>query len=301
MDFIPLTFPIQEYREDYARLIPPQFQSCLDGKDPFELPSLLIGIGILKDQHPIGISIACVYRKVHAAHILVFNIENLDAHEDAARQLLRLLDQQLLEKNILIATFTYPQKEDVSSIIEKIFIENHWQGPQLKMIECLFISADFNPTWLHNKIDLDSEYEEFLFKDITQKEKKELIHRFEQMTLSPSIFPFGREKNLIEYKNSLGLRYKGKVIGWMLTHRIKPDTIRYSALYLDEEFRHTRYWFKLLIDAIKIQKSLANAKYAFLEINLEQISKSWLKFIERKLFPQACKIMHINMFWKSFK
>lgn len=303
MDIAPLTFPIKDLqlRESYARLIPSSLHTCLDGLDPFELKSSIIGVGVTLDSHPMGIALASVYNKVHTAHIHVLMLKNETFSLNNAEKLLHVLTQLLIEENVTLVTFHYSKEDPFSNIVEKVFLKNHWQGPRPFIIECLFKSADFAPSWRDKKMEFAKGFEEFLFKNLTHQEYQDLVHRYEQMSIPKYVYPFGREEKLIEYKNSLGLRYQGKVIGWMITHRIAPDTIRYSALYLEDDFVSTGYWLKLLIDAIHIQQDKQLATYGLLEINLDQISKPWLKFIQRKLFPQACQIIHRDTFWKKLK
>lgn len=296
-----LPFTDNKLRSEYELLIPKSLHCCLDGLDPFGLKSLVVGAGVLIDGHPQGIALASVHTKIHSADIHILTINNPYANKDTAANLLQQITKLITQKEGKQATFIYPKEDPFSHTLEKVFLENSWQGPYPLIIECLLKRADFKPDWLYKDVELSEGFEEFLFKNSTQKEQKDLIHRYEQMSIPHYIFPFGREKNLIEYKNSLALRYKGHLIGWMITHRIAPDTIRYSALYIDEEFAYTGYWLKLLIDALCIHKNfLENVTYGMLEINLNQISKRWLKFIERRLFPHACKITHKQMFWKSF-
>ncbi len=303
MDTIPLNFPIRdlELRKEYSQLIPPFFHCCLDGQDPFEIKSELLGFSIHDGNHPVGVIFASFYDKIQTARIHMLAIKNSPAYEEElASRLLQELSRHLIQRGAVLATFSFTREESFSPILEKILLANNWKGPKPLIIKCLFKRVDFDPHWWNQEIKLAEGFEEFLLKDLTLKERKDLTHRYEQMSLPDYVYPFGREEKLIELKNSLGLRYNGKIIGWMVTHRISHDIIRYSALYLEEEFASTRYWLKLLIDALHIHKKMVDVPYGLLEINLEQISKQWLKFIERKLFPHACKITHTELFWKKF-
>ncbi len=303
MNLTALHFPIEniQLRDEYAQLIPKIYHSCLEGRDPFGLKSPVIGAGATLDGHGIGVVLATAHTKIHIAYIHCLAIKDPFADENLVFSLLQMITQLLIEKGITFATFIYSPEDAISAILEKIFPQNQWQGPQPFSVECLFNAKEFDPPWWYKNIELEQGVEEFLFKNLTKEEQKNLWHRHEQLSIPAFIFPFGHEKNLIEYKNSLGLRYKGKVVGWMITHRIEPDRIRYSLLYLEKDFAHTRYWLKLLIDSLRIHRNkIPRATYGLLEINLKQISQRWLKFIEKRLFPHALKITHKNVFWKNF-
>lgn len=302
MNFVPLTFPLvdKQLREEYTRIIPKIFLSCLDGQAPFGLKSPVYGVGILQNGHAVGISLATAHIHIHVAYIHCISLENSYANEDLIEKLYHLTIKLLLEQGITFATFVYPKEDSLYSTYEKILHKNDWEGPRPFIIECLFKRDDFNPPWWHANMEIDKDFEEFFFENLTASEEKDIHHRFEQMSLPSYVFPFDYDKNLIEYKNSLGLRYKGRVVGWMITHRTEPNLIRYSNLYLEEDFAHTRYWLKLLIDSLRIHKKIPSATFGLLELNLNQISPRWLKFIEKKLFPHACKITHKQIFVKKF-
>ena len=63
--------------------------------------------------------------------------------------------------------------------------------------------------------------------------------------------PFTQEDK-IEPLNSLGLRYKDKVIGWMINHRIAPDTIRYTQMYVHPDYQPLSRSILFLAKAIEI-------------------------------------------------
>ena len=76
----------------------------------------------------------------------------------------------------------------------------------------------------------------FYWRDLTKEEEKRIEFQRKQSTFPADVYPLAHKK-LVEYSNSLGLRYHGEVVGWMITHRIDKNTIRYSAFYLDRDLR----------------------------------------------------------------
>lgn len=297
---LPLPLTNLMLKDEYSNLIPPFLHSCLEGKDPFELESPVFGIGAEKNGVPIGVILATAHTKAHTAQIHIVTLKSGHYSQAITASLLEKLTNLFLSQGIKLATIQYIKEDPFSSILEQVFIEHQWEGPRPLLIECLFKRENFNPDWWHLEIPMKEGFEISLFKKLSPKDLKDLHHRYQQETIPGFIFPLEREKKIIEYKNSLILRYQGKVIGWMITHRILPSIIRYTALYLEEDYNYTRYWLKLLIEALYIHRQIPGADYGLLEINLDQISKPWLKFIERRLFPQASTITHKFIFWKKF-
>ena len=96
--------------------------------------------------------------------------------------------------------------------------------------------------------------------------------------------PF-QDEAFIEPLNSLGLRYKGEIVGWMITHRTARDTIRYTAIYIREDLQEFGLAIPLLIESIKRQVGneedpVDKATFiAFMEM------KAMVRFVRRYMAP----------------
>lgn len=302
MEIRPIDFPVVDkaLRQKLETLIPPFFHTFLDNQDPYGIHSNLLGVALFLDNHPVGVGLASLYTKVQNAHIHALEIAPQYNEPSLYQNLLQVITQKLIENGIRIATYNYFKEAPSTLTWENIFVDEKWNGPQPLMIECLFHRSHFDPDWWYKKMHFEKGFEEILLKDLSPSEKNDLVRRWEQGSIPDYIYPLDREKAEIEYGNSLALRHQGKIVGWIVTHRLTPDLIRYSSLYLEDEFSSTGYWLKLLIDALYIHRdNILEANQGLLEINLNQISKSWLNFIQRRLFPQASQIKHKQTFWKS--
>lgn len=86
----------------------------------------------------------------------------------------------------------------------------------------------------------------------------------------------------MEPLNSLGLRYRGRLIGWMVTHRVAADTIRYSTLFVAERFRARARGISLLSAAIQRQIVSPVTNYTFA---VAAENAAMLRFVQRHLQP----------------
>lgn len=80
--------------------------------------------------------------------------------------------------------------------------------------------------WLNKNYRFSPSFTFFPWQEITPEERLNLQKQQETSLWIPDeLSPFKHEENL-EPLNSLGLRYEGEVVGWVITHRLSPDTIR---------------------------------------------------------------------------
>lgn len=297
----PIQFPVNpELHITYQAWLPPQLHCCLEGIDPYGIKAIVVGYEAYFRNHPVGIILATAHTRAHTALIHFLYVDPKNSKHSIESALLQNLTDELAGLGTTLATYTYATNLSSASDIEKAFIEQDWKGPRPFIIDCLFFSKNFNPPWWNKQIDLPMEFEIIPWNTLSGTDKKNLENRYAQGTIPSYVYPFGKDQDIIEPKNSLIMKYEGNIIGWMVTHRLAPDTVRYSALYIEDAFLNSNCWIKLLIEALEVhRKPTPGFEYGKLEINLEQIPKSWLRFVERRLMPYASKITHKNQFWKS--
>ena len=93
----------------------------------------------------------------------------------------------------------------------------------------------------------------------------------------------GMKKDIC-YKVSKGLRYKGEVVGWCVTHKMSHDMLRFTTLYIHNEKKRLGPSIRLLINTIK-QQQRSPYRWTVFELNLKQTDESWKKFVRRRLAP----------------
>ena len=64
-----------------------------------------------------------------------------------------------------------------------------------------------------------------------------------------SVTPF-TDDSRIDGPTAVGLRYKSQVIGWMVTHRISPQTIRFTSLFVSPDLRNKNLGVRVLASAL---------------------------------------------------
>ena len=97
------------------------------------------------------------------------------------------------------------------------------------------------------------------------------------------LWPFQYEHDL-EHCNSLGLRRKGEVVGWIITNRIATKAVRYTSAFIREEYRRPGRTFVLISEAVRRQaEALGYDSIGTFGVRMEQVAM--VRLIERKLAP----------------
>lgn len=274
----------------YTELTPQKYQHLLLEKDPN-----CLAISALKEGKPIGLILGTFLKALGTGEIHFLHILEGFGFQNTALLLLTEITKLFHKEGCHTLTIIYSADSPTSHLLEEILHKQGWHGPRLYMTHYLFDGFIFNPPWLSKPFKFFPGFQEFPWKELSKEERKILHKELSQGQFPLSVSPFS-EENLIEPLNSLGLRYKGRIVGWMITHRIAPDTIRFTALYIKKEFLYREAWIKLLADSINIQRH-SPVQWALFDINVALIDEGWRAFVLRRLAPYAQSITKDKQAW----
>ncbi len=215
------------------------------------------------------------------------------------RQLFAFLqDALILQRGMHAICFKYVAGKPDAEALERIIASQGWLPPKIHLIRYCFDVYAFDPPWLHHSFPIPSSMNFFSWNDLQPSEKKQIEFMESQGMFLPLVSPFLEEASL-DAHISVGLRHEGKIAGWCITHRIDPSTLRYSALYVDSTLHHVGYGIALLVESIRRLKQVHTPR-AFCEINLSQVNRSWLRFVDKRLMPYADYIETVNLAMQVF-
>ncbi|MBA3956858.1 MAG: GNAT family N-acetyltransferase [Parachlamydiaceae bacterium] len=270
------------------------YQSHLHSNHP---DTLLLGVR--QHDQPVGILVAALSPLIRLANVKWLFVNEQHRRQGVATQLLQFLQALLKAENYQLALLSYPGKHLISSGIEQLLHKLEWHAPRCSQIHCRFDEAKFNPPWLNQTYVVPTGFQEFLWNDISAHDRESVKGQLEQGQMPAELSPFENEE-LLEPLNSLGLRYKGHIVGWVITHRISPDTIRYDSLYIHRGWQQGGAALRLLCHAIQLQKE-AHVHWAELTVNVSLVEATWLRFLERRLIPYAQDVTYTNQSWISLE
>jgi hypothetical protein len=129
---------------------------------------------------------------------------------------------------------------------------------------------------------LPTSYEIFPWVEITPQERAALKKQQEEKRwMASDAIPFDYEKDL-EPINSIGLRYKREVVGWLITHRTAPDTIRYTCSYVRPDIQKMGRIIPLYIRATQLQIAAGISRGTW---TVSLMHTSMIAFVKKHMGP----------------
>ncbi|CDR32960.1 hypothetical protein [Criblamydia sequanensis] len=219
-----------------------------------------------------------------------------------AEPLLDEVEKILKEKNCMIVCCLYEHtKGSPRSPLSLLLEKKGFGSPSVKYIKYYFDCYAFKPPWFTKEMTLQEDFKIFPWKDLTPKEENRLRQLEEQFSFHPFISPTN-EKIFIQYINSLGLKYKGDIVGWMITHTLpyEKEWVRYSGFFIDPQFQHQGFAIPLLQQSIKLQQN-SPLRWSYFMINLDYTESDWIRFVEKRLAPYTTKIGEVIRRCKAYR
>ncbi len=253
------------------------------------------------DKNPVGLLIATSMRDKDILEIQsLFAIPGEQA-SDIRLKIVDALTHYALDKKYRMLIAVYAAQAPFLEEWECTFIQSNWDGKRVVMLDLYFDDCQqFHPPWLEKNYSLDPGFEMFSWKDLTPEEAESIKQARENGAIPLAVYPFAGDASF-EPLTSVGLRYKGEVVAWMITRLVAPDTLCYNALYSDYDLQMKGYAILLLIDAVKRQQRLSPYRKAIVRINMLDVSTSWIRFVRRRGVPYASKSTEYCQAWRQLK
>ncbi|MTJ08041.1 TIGR03032 family protein [Anabaena sp. UHCC 0204] len=237
----------------------------------------LTGLSASVDGAIVGFAIAERLSSEEAEMISLFVLPEY-RHQGIGTRLVAYLERELAQQGCEEIVLSYSTNTITNTALDPLLQKLHWQPHQTNMVLGKTATEKIaQAPWL-NKFPLPPAFEVFPWLD------------------AGLALPRAVESHRLEPLNSLGLRYRGEVIGWVFTHRVAPDTIRYTTLSIAEPFEKRGRGISLLAEAIRRQ---VNSGVPYLTGSVSHHYPRLLQFVERHLTPYLTGLGEVRQTSKS--
>ncbi|MBP7688891.1 MAG: GNAT family N-acetyltransferase [Thermoflexales bacterium] len=239
----------------YAPLTYPHFRPLLDDFASFQDSTLAVGYAVA--GKPIGLALAQRCADCEAVHVRSVFVRAAYRGKGIGTALLQRLESEVAASPYTRLHVEYPHDRPETAHWEQVLARCGWQAPQFTYLRCAVIgqqavAALLAAPWIQHAPPLPDGAELFDWHELSAAEQQRLEAQQTTEHYGDGLEPVMGERPY-EPLNSLGVRYRGEVIGWMLTIRTAPGRVLYDRLFMDERFRHTGCGATLLAESIKRQ------------------------------------------------
>ncbi|PEN13909.1 hypothetical protein CRI94_07585 [Longibacter salinarum] len=239
----------------FQELLPGRFvRRVKTGAVSGDLP--LVGVVAVVGKRPIGIAVAAIPSNASASTLHALSVLPAQRGQGVGTALLQRLEALIQTGGAEELQAEYRQSNSSRQALERVLEKSGWDAPRAK--RKLYqgdrenIPKPFLETLAKRSLQAG---ELFSWSDLTTQEKQNLQGRLRpgaERSIPVPLSPFQLDAT-VDYDCSLGLRHEDRVVGWMITHRLAPEVLQYTCLYVEPDIRGPGVGLSLLAEAMRRQ------------------------------------------------
>jgi len=213
-----------------------------------------VPIGASLAGQPVGLLIGQVIRKNQQGVLLSMFTAPPMRNQGIASGLVAAYEAWLHEQGSPAVSTTYTTVTKSLPIVEHVLTKNGWSAPE-RLTSVVYIPTNlaayhrFTQTPMGQLgCDLPDGYHYVAWLEISPAEKDALRARIEQI-VPVDENPFLDDSPIDP--SSIAILHDGQIIAWMVNHRLAPQRLRFSFLYLNGEHRGHKLGVKLVNEAVR--------------------------------------------------
>ncbi len=253
----------------------------LDRQSAFQ--ESLVGVVALHEGRPVGLALAGLSPDGSRSELLSLFVARERRNQGAATALLERTEAALAARGCISVEARYRTSWPEHGAFEKVLRKRGWDAP--RTAQHLFkMESDRigQAPWLAAAdVPLPPEYEVFPWLDLTAAERRAILEEQARTPWFPPVLSPFQMEDRVEPMNSMGLRRHGAVVGWIITHRMRPELIQCTSLFVREGVPRGRI-ITLLAEAIRRQ---CRARVPLMGFIVEASNAEMLRFAERRMKP----------------
>lgn len=281
----------------YEKLTYPIFRPRLGNLIP---NSSMVAVGVHSSSKPAGLVLAECNRSW--GEILSLFVVPEHRHCGLGKALLSSIEQEIYRRGCSQAKLIY-MASDTTPYLEQILARCNWSAPQPRMLvgSSTCMSGDNTPLVSAikdclNRYFLPPAFSLFPWMELTSLEREAIQKQQGNLRWYPDILCPFKEEDIIEPCNSLGLRYQDQVVGWVITHRVAVDTVRYTSLFVRQDLQRLGRAIPLLLTSFLLQSETKEATKAVFTVAVD--NTPMIRFVHRRISPYLASV---RQSWESSK
>jgi len=248
----------------------------------FKQRGKLLGVAAFSAETMVGLVITECIANTTSAEIISLFVDPDYRHQGIGTNLVQCLEKGLVKLGCNSVEVKYKTTKITNKAFEPLLKNCNWAKPETKTILGMGTTETFaKAPWLR-KYKLSPDFTIFPWQELTDEDRQQIQTRQAEKPWYPEILsPFHPDPRL-ETLNSLGLSYRGKILGWIINHRVAADTIRYSVLFVAPEIQGSGKGMVLLAESIRLQ---LNSSITYAKSAVQIHNKPMLRIVRRHLSP----------------
>jgi len=195
------------------------------------------GVGAMLNGEPVGLVLIEVPSDNRWPEILSVFVRADLRNQGIATRLVSQMEQELARRGGVRLEAVYMTGKPGIEAIERVLEKCNWETPVARTISVRFSLQEASTTPWFGRVNLPNPpFEIFSWTDL-KPEERETLQRTDaaRKWIATGLEPWRHDAYGYEPISSVGLRYHGEVVGWVINHRVGDDVVRFTCSFMRED------------------------------------------------------------------
>jgi GNAT superfamily N-acetyltransferase len=195
------------------------------------------GVGATLNGEPVGLVLIEVPSDNRWPEILSVFVRADLRNQGIATRLVGQMEQDLAKRGGVRLEAVYMTGKPGSEAIERVLAKCNWETPVARTISVRFSLQEASTTPWFGRVNLPNPpFEIFSWSELKPEEREKLQQTdAAQKWIATGLEPWRHDAYGYEPISSVGLRYHGEVVGWVINHRVGDDVVRFTCSFMRED------------------------------------------------------------------
>jgi GNAT superfamily N-acetyltransferase len=246
-----------------------------------------IGIAAWREGQPVGLVMAETPTTDGQAPEMLSLFVAADARgQGVATALVAELERVLRAQGQRELRAVYMTGKPAIDTVEHILARLGWAPPVTRSVTLRFTPEEALSTPWFGRIRLpEPEYQAFPWTDITPDERAELERSHaEKPWITKGLEFWNHDRQGFDPVSSIGLRHQGRIVGWVINHRLSADTVRFTCSFMRKDLGRRGRIMPLYTVSLELLRAHGPHKCMFVTPVQYQ---TMVDFVKRRCAPWA--------------
>jgi GNAT superfamily N-acetyltransferase len=238
------------------------------------------------ENEPVGLALAevPVENAEAAPEMLSLYVAPPVRGQGIATRLVEALEQEVAARGFGRLTTVYMTGKPGSAAVERILASRGWDPPQTRSVTTRFTLDEAERTPWFGRVQPDSkDFEIFSWTGLTAEERAELRRSHESSPwIAEGLEPWRHESYGFEPVSSVGARYRGTVVGWVINHVVDARTVRFTCSFMRSDLSRRGRILPLYTESLR---RLRQTPYDTAMFITPMVFKEMVEFVRRRCAP----------------
>ncbi len=197
-----------------------------------------IAVGAFGEGEPLGLALAELpLEETRAPQLLSLFVASGLRNRGLGSELVQRIEEEVGRRGFDRLQVVYMTGKESTPALERVLEKRGFGTPEVRTITVRFTPEEAASTPWFGKVQLPpDDYQIFAWGELKPSERETLMRtQTERPWIASGLEPWRHDRHGFDEVSSVGLRYRGEVVGWVINHRVSRSMVRFTCSFMRKD------------------------------------------------------------------